>query len=233
MLADDLDAHLGDILVASSRSSVVSASASRRTVDEGGRTVGRLARARAKLARNSSSGAPMRLSCFVRKRTAVYKSTDGAETRGFGGDVDRGLGGCSRGSSTVWKPASRSREQPGAPVGVDVVDGLADEVLWFVVHEGVSFRRISRTGSRARWACLNCPRLNPPGDSDERGSRRYRPSLGRPLRTPSVVGDRPIRRGVVGAVSVASTVTPSRPSRRGRIGRGVGKVRKLPRIAYI
>ena len=86
---------------------------------------------------------------------------------------------------------------------------------------------------RARWACLNCPRLNPPGDSDERESRRYRPSLGRPLRTPSVVGHRPIRRGVVGAVSVASTVTPSRPSRRGRIGRGIGKVRKLPRIAYI
>ena len=168
----ELDAHLGDILVASSRSSVVSASASRRTVDEGGRTVGRLARA--KLARNSSSGAPMRLSCFVRKRTAVYKSTDGAETRGFGGDVDRGLGGCSRGSSTVWKPASRSREQPGAPVGVDVVDGLADEVLWFVVHEGVSFRRILRTGSRARWACPNLYALSRRG----RGRRTSRSAGG-------------------------------------------------------
>ena len=131
-------------------------------------------RARAKLARNSSSGAPMRLSCFVRKRTAVYKSTDGAETRGFGGDVDRGLGGCSRGSSTVWKPASRSREQPGAPVGVDVVDGLADEVLWFVVHEGVSFRRILRTGSRARWACPNLYALSRRG----RGRRTSRSAGG-------------------------------------------------------
>ena len=102
------------------------------------------------------------------------------------------------------------------------------------VRLGLLFRRLLAVGQwltgRARWACLNCPRPNPPGDSNEREGRRYRPSLGRPLRTPSVVGDRPIRRGVVGAVSVAGTVTPSQPSRRGRIGRGFGEVRKLPRI---
>ena len=138
--------------------------ASRRTVDEGGRTVGRLARAR-------SWHGNLRL---------VAEQLDASRALGLSTFV-RPLGG-----------------------------------QWL-------------TG-RARWACLNCPRPNPPGDSDERESRRYRPSLGRPLRTPSVVGNRPIRRGVVGAVSVASTVTPSRPSRRGRIGRGIGKVRKLPRI---